>query len=417
MSKILFKGTPVNTTVPKKYFPAGITQLTLFDSQGLPVCERLVFIHPDETEKQTRMEVTPSGEGNNMEYKIRIRNMDGKPVRGNVALAVAENLSDSVSPGSGNILSSLLLTSDLQGKVAFASEYFNEKNPEARLNLDYVMLVNGWRRFIWKEVLAGKFPHLFFSPSMGISSDQPVSGIALQPASLNFTEKAFFSPLNEQYDLKLVRKNTREAAKKNMPPAMERNVNSVFVNQNTASSFSNMVEYMKGRVAGVAVTESGITIRGINSINSGTDPLILQDNTTIQFHTLKTISPRDVTSVEILKGPDSSIYGARGANGVIIIHMKTGQEAFNETRISTAALPATENVFTFYKAREYYVPAYDSWNHKPSDYNVPKTVFWNPAIEVDTAGAVVRFKTADVNKLKTTVEGIAEDGSVLYYEE
>lgn len=413
ISRIVVKG-PVNTSIPKKYFPAGITQLTLFDNQGSPVCERLVFIHPDETEKRTTMDVTGSVAGNDLEYKIRLRDKEGKPVHGNVSLSVTENVKDSVNPGSGHILSNLLLTSDLKGKIKNASEYFNEKNSEARLNLDYVMLVNGWRRFVWKEVLTGQFPRLFFSPSMGVSSDLPTNGVALQPASLSFTEKAIFYPLNEQYDPKTVRKNTREL--KSTAPLTPKDPNTVYINN--ASSYTDMIQYLKGKLAGVAVSDNGIIVRGVNSINSGTDPLILQDNTAIPFSILKTISPKDVASVEVLKGPDASLYGARGANGVLIIHMKTGQETLNDTRMKMSA-PTPERVISFYKAREFYVPAYDSWNHKPADYNVPRSVFWKPDIRVDTTGvAVVRFKNrGDVTKLKITVEGIAADGSVLYYGE
>lgn len=84
------------------------------------------------------------------------------------------------------------------------------------------------------------------------------------------------------------------------------------------TTFSNMYEYLRGRVAGVMVTpDNKILIRGINSINSSTDPLILVDG--VETADLSTINPQDVQSVDVIKDGSSSIYGMRGANGVILI--------------------------------------------------------------------------------------------------
>jgi len=63
-----------------------------------------------------------------------------------------------------------------------------------------------------------------------------------------------------------------------------------------------------------------IIIRGIGSINSSNDPLILVDGSEITD--LSTINPNDVKSVDVLKDASSSIYGVRGANGVILITTK-----------------------------------------------------------------------------------------------
>ena len=90
---------------------------------------------------------------------------------------------------------------------------------------------------------------------------------------------------------------------------------------NDAAVYTDMYEYLRGRVPGVAVgTDNSITIRGVNSINLSTEPLILLDGVAITD--LSTINPMDVQSVDVLKDASSSIYGARGANGVILITTK-----------------------------------------------------------------------------------------------
>ena len=98
-----------------------------------------------------------------------------------------------------------------------------------------------------------------------------------------------------------------------------------------AQPITNVLEGLQGRVAGVDIAlNSGapgglasVIIRGIGSINSSTDPLYVVDGvamTNIQF-----LNPYDIQNVEVLKDASStSIYGARGSNGVILITTKRG---------------------------------------------------------------------------------------------
>jgi len=90
---------------------------------------------------------------------------------------------------------------------------------------------------------------------------------------------------------------------------------------------------LRGQVAGVNVrmttAEPGapvtIRIRGTGSITSSNDPLYVIDGIPIGTGGLQTINPNDVVSVDVLKDASATaIYGARGANGVIIINTRTG---------------------------------------------------------------------------------------------
>lgn len=415
ISKALYKGKPVNVVIPKKHFPAGISQITIFDYQTNPVCERLVFIFPKETENTTSMDVTKTSEGNDMVFKIQLKDKQGKASTGNLSLSLSENIEiNGLQSWNENILSNLLLTSDLKGKVENATQYFDETNPQSPVDLDLVMMINGWRRFVWKDILAGQFPVLLYTPSLGLRPEE-VFSTTVKPFSPNISDKAFESVLNVQYDPKQIKKNTRGTQKSNSI-GTSRNPNVLTIDQNS-SSYSDMVEYLKGRVAGVTVAADGIRIRGVNSINSGLDPLILQDGVEIGFNTLKTISPREVTSVEVLKGPDASLYGVRGANGVIILHMRKGGDPFEDVPAAVNE-PSFERMVSFSQTREFYVPAYDSWEKKPSEFNVPRAIFWKPDIAVDANGtAVIRVKNpVGVSKIKASIEGLSSDGSVLFYQ-
>ena len=90
--------------------------------------------------------------------------------------------------------------------------------------------------------------------------------------------------------------------------------------------YSNMYEYLRGKVPGVQVApDNTIVIRGVGTFNSSTTPLILVDG--VEINDLSTVNPRDVYNVDVLKDASSSIYGMKGANGVILITTRTGQKS------------------------------------------------------------------------------------------
>ena len=102
-------------------------------------------------------------------------------------------------------------------------------------------------------------------------------------------------------------------------------VSSLNMNEAEKSTYSTIYDYLEGRVPGVQVTKTGaatatVIIRGINSINSSIEPLFIVDGVTV--NDISNINPRDVKSVDVLKDASASIYGVRGANGVIIIRTK-----------------------------------------------------------------------------------------------
>lgn len=67
-------------------------------------------------------------------------------------------------------------------------------------------------------------------------------------------------------------------------------------------------------------------IRGVNSINAGTTPLFILDGIAISANDFSAINPNDIENISVLKDASStSIYGARAANGVIVITTKRGK--------------------------------------------------------------------------------------------
>ena len=93
---------------------------------------------------------------------------------------------------------------------------------------------------------------------------------------------------------------------------------------------------LQGKSAGLTVLQNtgepsaaaSFQIRGTNSINAGTAPLFIMDGVAISADDFSSINPNDIESFTVLKDASStSIYGARAANGVIVITTKRGRTA------------------------------------------------------------------------------------------
>ena len=96
---------------------------------------------------------------------------------------------------------------------------------------------------------------------------------------------------------------------------------------------ANVSQALQGKVAGVDVSINSnapgatakVRVRGIGSINSNIDPLYVVDG--VIGVDANTIDPNDISSIEVLKDASSTaIFGARGANGVIIVSTKRGKK-------------------------------------------------------------------------------------------
>ena len=117
-------------------------------------------------------------------------------------------------------------------------------------------------------------------------------------------------------------------------------VSSVGAKQLRDIPLNSAAQALAGRLAGVQVTgtegspnaEVIIRVRGGGSITQDNSPLYIIDGVQVE-NGLATLSPQDIESVDVLKDASSTaIYGARGANGVVIITTKSGRN--NKTVIS-----------------------------------------------------------------------------------
>ncbi|MDJ1467582.1 MG2 domain-containing protein [Xanthocytophaga flava] len=152
-------------SVPLKDFPIGIAQITLFDYNQVPRCERLVFVN---AQRKMHISVTTDKKHysprEKVDLTIRTVDEDSLPVPANLSLSVADDrLVTFADDKQDNILSHMLMSSDLRGKIEEPFFYFKPNEPKASKALDYVMMTHGWRRFTWQQVQEGP-QNMIFAP-------------------------------------------------------------------------------------------------------------------------------------------------------------------------------------------------------------------------------------------------------------
>ena len=148
-----FNENKTATSISKKGLPPGIIQFTLFDSFAMPLAERLAFVDNYKIVKPgiviEKKEVQKRSEN---KLNFIVDSLNGE----NLSILIKTGAIDNNVNYQDNIASSLLLTSDLKGIITNAGYYFANKADSTLKHLDVLLMVNGWRRFVWQDVIAKK---------------------------------------------------------------------------------------------------------------------------------------------------------------------------------------------------------------------------------------------------------------------
>ena len=148
-------------------------------------------------------------------------------------------------------------------------------------------------------------------------------------------------------------------------------ISSVNMNDLASRRVPDVAQLLQGQVAGVQVTQStgapgdgiNITIRGVGTIGSSSDPLFIVDGlptTDISF-----INPADIQSMTVLKDASAAaIYGARASGGVIVIVTKSGKKGKTSLDIGYYnGIQKVANLPTMLNATQYMNKMEESWNN------------------------------------------------------
>ena len=193
----------------------------------------------------------------------------------------------------------------------------------------------------------------------------------------------------------------------------------------------NLLNTLQGKLAGVNITgasgaagsSTNINIRGVTSFSGSNQPLIVVDgiifnndvdqSTNTLFGTqpanrLNDISPENIESINVLKGPGAAVlYGSRASNGVIVITTKKGSGVAGKTEVTFTSSVNFQNVAGLPKLQNQYGQGLNN------DFNNTSSNSWGPAFggsltEVTTIqGDVVPYQAYPNN-----VKGFYETGKI-----
>lgn len=486
----------------------GVAHFTLFAPNGEPVCERLTFIENPENKVKLIVKTDKSSYGLREEValKLAVEDDKGKPLNGRFSMSVSsQNSMESAAP---TIKSWLLLNSDLGGTVEDPNYFFEDDSKARDYVLDLLMLIHGWRRFVWKSLMAeGVSKELTFEPEKGImisgrTTDfdnlyQPLrtvvtlntlAGNVHQENILTNTQGRFsFGPfmlrdtvetvvkaepfginkkgskkigihldaafpevkvskllklpldisttyvaepflmeierkqLNDfKYDPKVIRLEEAviKAKVKTRKQVMNEKLSSrtMYGNARIRIIPDSLANNLIGSIFDLLVSLPGVQVLGFPPEASATirgafgPPLYLLDGAQVQQNLVQFIPVTEILFMDVLKGPEASIYGSRGTGGVIAIYTKTG-ENFDEKPVNYPGV-ANFTIPGFYKAREFFAPNYavSKPKHERPDYRI--TLDWKPNINVDqNKNPKLNFYTGDATGTYVVrIEGVTDDG-------
>ena len=175
-AKANLAASPITSgTIPVEGLPTGIVQITVFSENEKPLAERIVMVNQQEHYFITDLNAPLKKLDKRQKNVIQIDVPD--TIVCNLSVSVTDADINVAQKGEDDIFSHVLLTSDIKGYVHQPGYYFSSEADSVAAHLDLVMMTNGWRRFKWEEVLAGRFPEIKEKPDGYLGIQGKVSGL------------------------------------------------------------------------------------------------------------------------------------------------------------------------------------------------------------------------------------------------
>jgi TonB-dependent SusC/RagA subfamily outer membrane receptor len=480
--------------VSEALLPPGIVSFSVIDTLYNTYCERLFFI-PRTTPSSVSMvsDKAVYGKRQAVNLDLNLQSATGKVPQGNFSISVTDSKMVKLDSVGGDILSYLLLSSDIKGYIEEPGSYFSDNTVVGREKLDVLMLTQGWKRFSTANVvkanfkepsyymevgqaLTGKVLDVFNKPAKkcGIIMLSPMKGliklaqtdslgrylidgfefadstsfvlkakrdkgfgdveiipdadvfpasslfIPTTPLKTTLTNLDYFQQSKEKYysdggmrvvDLSEV---TIKAAKKNKNETTHF-YSGMETNKLTAEKLADYpgmtVLELLSMMPGIQVNGDQVSIRNA----SGNPTFYIDDIESLSMDDITYLNSSDIEEISVFKGPDATIFGSKGANGVVAIALKKGYVRKAETAISMTTITP----LGLQKPAAFYVPKYnvDSVRlNRKSDLRT--TIYWNPELVTDSTGTVhVKFYSADkANNYSVVLEGVSSTGEIFRYE-
>jgi alpha-2-macroglobulin-like protein len=429
---------------PTENFPAGVTQVTLFDSKGVPQCERLAFVNRSrqlsvtvETEKEKYLP------REKVKMNITVKDDKGSPVPANLSMSVVnDQFLSFANSKAGNILSQLLFQQDLKEKIEDPAFYFDKREKKSEKALDYLLMTAGWRQFTWEAVTTQSLPYMQFQPEKAIisgaildnSSGKPVPNAIIKTnkgivykadtnGKFTINHLEMYEPLTLTFSA-----NGYESAQQRLGD-YNQNVTAYLYNSETYKQWNNQWNNNNRawNVPKMAAAGNGVNNLAMDDL-AGEVPQAAEMNVVFMnkafigncngaghFAVANLVAGTGKANNE---GGQQNKAGKKqdpAANGKVLNENKKELERADNNRGPIFRQQAVQpNATTYYRARKFAAPVYDTEEKVETRTDFRNTIYWNPEIEIGKSGkkTIEFYASDDISSFRATIEGVGANGNI-----
>ena len=140
--------------IDKSRLTTGVNDILVLSPQGRPLADRLAFVNKHDYDAT---EVSLKGKCTDLEPLQAVTLQVEAPADAqHLSIAIRDSKTDERLYDTSTLLTDLLLGSELQGFVANPQYYFEQDSPERRRDLDLLMMVQGWRRYDYSDIVSAE---------------------------------------------------------------------------------------------------------------------------------------------------------------------------------------------------------------------------------------------------------------------
>ncbi len=170
--------------LPIDSLPTGVNELTIFDENGRIFADRLFFVNHHEQDANlitAPVEKTKTYEPyEKIELPVQCAGITEPTL---FSLSIRDRNTEEPTYDNGDLMTDLLLSSELRGFIAYPAYYFETDDAKHRQHLDQLMMVQGWRKYKWKE-LSDSTLKLRYAPELSMT----VEGAVYKTLNVNEVE-------------------------------------------------------------------------------------------------------------------------------------------------------------------------------------------------------------------------------------
>lgn len=192
--------------------------------------------------------------------------------------------------------------------------------------------------------------------------------------------------------------------------------NTMTAEQLKNTSALSTIEALQNRIPGVQVTGTypnfKVNIRAATNFGGAIEPLYLLDGMYSDMQAILNTPISNVESIDVLKQGQASMFGSRGAGGVIAVYTKKGNPNY-DVRAENAPGTLMTKLKGYDSFKEFYSPKYaESVNVQKPDFR--STLYWNPSVQTDKNGkATFSFYNSDATtSVYMNIEGMSQQGQI-----